>query len=199
MGAGKTWWAREVVAPYLADGVPVLAPTHRTGLGESQTAAPGPPPLAPIAACRVRACAGTACAPPAPWRSALANGWAPMAAAPWWCSMRSPRGCRPETMATAAQLLRAARLVVAMDAQLSGPVLRLLEALTGETAYLIGNAHQPMAGRPVLVPQGLTARTAAEQGRARVLELAKARRRAFVITSAQQAHAKGAAANLRPP
>jgi len=213
MGAGKTWWAREVVAPYLADGVPVLAPTHRTALGESQAAALGIP-WAPAPGTDGRLQGAGLC-----WDSLRPSSALAIRPGEWLgADGRGPvvvldeiaQGVehlllgtgtavaehRPETMATAAQLLRSARLVVAMDAQLSEPVLRLLEALTGETACLIGSDHQPMAGRPVLVPQGLTARTAAEQGRARVLELAKARRRAFVITSAQQAHAKGAAANL---
>lgn len=213
MGSGKTWWAREVVAPYLADGAPVLGPTHRTSLGESQAEDMGIP-WAPAPGTDGRLQGAGLC-----WDSLRPSSALAIRPDEWMgADGRGPvvvldeiaQGVehllfgtgtavaehRPETMATTAQLLRSARLVVAMDAQLSEPVLRLLEALTGESACLIGSAHRPMGGRPVLVPQGLTARTAAEQGRARVLELAKARRRAFVVTSAQQAHAKGAAANL---
>lgn len=213
MGAGKTTWAAAVVAPFLSTGVPVLAPTHRTALGESQSAALGIP-WAPAPGTDDRLQGAGLC-----WDSLRPSSGLGIRPGEWLgADGRGPvvlmdeivggvehvlfgtgtavAEHRPETMATAAQLLQSARLVVGMDAQLSEPVLRLLEALTGETACLIGSAHRPMAGRSVLVPQGLTARTAAEQGRARVLELAKARRRAFVVTSAQQAHAKGAASNL---
>lgn len=213
MGAGKTRLAAELVAPHLAAGVPVIAPTHRTALGESQAeavglawaAAPGTDQrLQGLGLCwdSLRPSSGLAINP---------EEWSgPDGSGPVLLLDEIAQGVehllfgtgtavaqhRPETMATAATLLRSARSVVGMDAQLSGPVLRLLEALTGHRATLLRSEAQPMAGRPVLVPQGLTARTAAEQGRARVLELAKDRRRGFVFTTAQQAHAKGGAANL---
>ena len=50
---------------------------------------------------------------------------------------------------------------------------------------------QRFAGRRVVVPKGLTARTAAEQARAHILRLAKAGKTALVITTAQQAYVKG--------
>lgn len=213
MGCGKTTLARELLAPYLAEGVPVLAPTHRTALGESQAEACGIP-WAPAPGTDERLQGAGLC-----WDSLRPSSGLRINPSEW----DGPDGRGPvllldeiaqgiehamfgtgtavaehraETLATAAELLRRCRLALAMDAQLSAPVLRLLEALTGEPAYLIGSAHQPMAGRPVMVPQGLTARTAAEQGRAKVLELAKDRRRVLVITTAQQAHAKGSAQNL---
>lgn len=213
MGAGKTRFAADLLAPHLAEGVPVLAPTHRTALGESQAeavglawaAAPGSDArlqglglcwdsLRPSSALAIR---------PEEWRGP--DGLGPVVLLDevaqgiehvLFGTGTAVAQHRPETLATAAALLRSARAVVAMDAQLSGPVLRVLEALSGHRATLLRSEAQPMAGRPVLVPQGLTARTAAEQGRARVLELAQARRRCFVVTTAQQAHAKGAAANL---
>lgn len=213
MGAGKTRLAAELLAPHLAEGVPVIAPTHRTALGESQSEAVGLAwAAAPGTDARLQGlgCCWDSLRP----SSALAirpEEWSgPDGRGPVLLLDEIAQGIehvlfgvgtavaqhRPETMATAAALLRSARAVVGMDAQLSGPVLRLLEALTGNRATLLTSEHRPMAGRPVLVPQGLTARTAAEQGRARVLELAQARRRAFILTTAQQAHAKGAAANL---
>lgn len=213
MGAGKTRLAADLIAPYLAAGVPVIAPTHRTALGESQAeavglawaAAPGTDArlqglglcwdsLRPSSALAIR---------PEEWMGpdglgtvVLLDEVAQGIEHVLFGTGTAVAQHRPETMATAAALLRSARAVIAMDAQLSGPVLRLLQTLSGHRATLLRSEAQPMAGRPVLVPQGLTARTAAEQGRARVLELAQARRRCFVVTTAQQAHAKGAAANL---
>jgi hypothetical protein len=213
MGSGKTIWARDGVAPYLACGVPVIAPTHRTALGESQSEALGIPwaampgtdgrlqglglcwdSLRPSSALAIR---------PTDWMGP--DGLGPVVVLDeiaqgiehvLFGTGTAVAEHRPQTMATTAELLRIARLLLAMDAQLSEPVLRLLEALAGESAYLIGSEHRPMAGRPVLVPQGLTARTAAEQGRARILQLAKEGRRVFVVTTAQQAHAKGSARGL---
>jgi len=213
MGCGKTTLARQLLAPYLAAGAPVLAPTHRTALGESQAEACGIP-WAPARGTDGRLQGAGLC-----WDSLRPSSGLRIAPSEW----DGPDGLGPvllldeiaqgiehalfgqgtavaqhrtETLATAAALLRRCRRALAMDAQLSGPVLRLLEALTGERAQLIRSDHKPMAGRPVVIPQGLTARTAAEQGRAKVLELAKARRRVLVITTAQQAHAKGSAQNL---
>ena len=213
MGSGKTRLAAELVAPHLAAGVPVIAPTHRTALGESQAEAVGlawaPPPgtdarlqgaglcwdsLRPSSALQIRP--GEWSGPDGRGPVVLLDEIAQGVEHVLFGTGTAVAQHRPETMATAAALLRSARAMVGMDAQLSAPVLRLLEALSGHRATLLRSEAQPMAGRPGLVPQGLTARSAAEQGRARVLELAKARRRAFVVTTAQQAHAKGAAANL---
>jgi hypothetical protein len=213
MGCGKTTLARQLLAPSLAAGVPVLAPTHRTALGESQAEACGIP-WAPAPGTDGRLQGAGLCwdslRPSSGLRIAPSEWDGPDGLGPVLLADEIAQGIehalfgqgtavaqhRTETLATAAALLRRCRQALAMDAQLSGPVLRLLEALTGEPAYLIRSEHQPMAGRPVVVPQGLTARTAAEQGRARVLELAQARRRVLVITTAQQAHAKGSAQNL---
>ncbi|MFM7550535.1 MAG: plasmid replication protein, CyRepA1 family, partial [Cyanobacteriota bacterium] len=213
MGAGKTRLAAELVAPYLAAGVPVIAPTHRTALGESQAeavglawaAAPGTDArLQGLGLCwdSLRPSSGLAINPeewsgpdglgPVLLFDEIAQGVEHLLSGTGTAVAQH----RPETMATATALLRSARAVIGMDAQLSAPALRLLETLTGHRATLLRSEAQPMAGRPVLVPQGLTARTAAEQGRSRVLELAKDRRRGFVFTTAQQDHAKGGAANL---
>lgn len=213
MGSGKTRLAAELVAPHLAAGVPVIAPTHRTALGESQAEAVGLP-WAAMPGTDARLQGLGLCWDSLRPSSALAirpEEWSgPDGLGPVVLVDEVSQGVehllfgtgtavaqhRPETMATAAALLRSARAVIGMDAQLSAPVLQLLETLTGERATLLASKAQPMAGRPVMVPQGLTARTAAEQGRARVLEIAKARRRAFVFTTAQQSHAKGSAQNL---
>ena len=213
MGSGKTRLAAALTAPHLAAGVPSIAPTHRTALGESQAEAVGlawaPRPgtderLQGLGLCwdSLRPSSGLQFRPEE-WSGPDGNG-------PFVLLDEIAQGVehllfgtgtavaqhRPETLATASTLLRSARAVVGMDAYLSAPVLRLLETLTGHRATLLRSEAQPMAGRPVLVPQGLTARTAAEQGRARVLELAKAHRRVFVVTTAQQEHAKGSARNL---
>jgi len=208
MGAGKTRLARELMAEHLATGVPILAPTHRTSLGEASAAAVG-----------------------IPWAAAPGDDQRLQGLGLCWDSLRPTSGLRihsaewassallldevaqgiehllfgtgtavaehrPATMATTAALLRSCRQALAMDAQLPDAVLRLLETLAGERFHLIRSAHRPMAGRPVVIPQGLTARTAAEQGRGHVLQLAKQRRRALVFTTAQQANVKGSAQNL---
>lgn len=213
MGVGKTRLARQLLAPHLDTGAPVIGPTHRVALGESQSAAIGiewaPMPgtdarlqgaglcwdsLRPSSALQIR---------PDEWTGAdglgpvLFNDEAGQAIEhALFGTGTAVAEHRPEIMATYAALAARERFGLEMDAQLSEPVLQLLETLSGRRAFLIGSEHQPMAGRPVLVPQGLTARTAAERGRARVLELAKARRRAFIVTTAQKADAKGSAQNL---
>lgn len=213
MGCGKTRLARQLMAPHLDTGAPVIAPTHRVALGESQSAAIGVP-WAPMAGTDARLQGAGLCWDSLRPSSALqirpeqwigADGLGPVLfddeagqaiEHALFGTGTAVAEHRPEIMATYAALAARERFGLAMDAQLSEPVLQLLEALSGRRAFLIGSEHQPMAGRPVLVPQGLTARTAAERGRARVLELAKARRRAFIVTTAQQAHAKGSAQNL---
>jgi hypothetical protein len=213
MGCGKTTEAKDLMAPFLAEGTPILSPTHRTALGAANAEALGIPWAAmpgtderlqgsgqcwdsfrPSSALQIR---------PDGWDGA--DGRGPVLLADevaqgvehlLFGTGTAVASHRPETMATFAALASRARLTLAMDAQLSEPVLALLEALTGRRAFLLSSSYQPMAGRPVTVPQGLTARSAAEQGRARVLELAKAGRGAFVITTAQQDHAKGSARNL---
>jgi hypothetical protein len=208
MGAGKTRLARELMAPHLAEGVPIIAPTHRTSLGEASAAAVGLPwAAAPDDDQRLQGLG--LC-----WDSLRPTSGLRITAGEWSGSVllldEVAQGIehllfgagtavaqhRPETLATIAALLRTCTAAVAMDAQLSEPVLQLLETLTGSPAHLLRSAHRPMAGRPVLVPQGLTARTAAEQGRAHVLRLAKAGARVLVVTTAQQAGVKGSAQNL---
>jgi hypothetical protein len=213
MGAGKSWLARQRMAPFLEAGTPTLAPTHRVALGESQAEAIGipwaPPPgtddrLQGAGLCwdSLRPSSGLQISPD-DWDGADGLG-------PALLGDEISQGIehvlfgtgtavaehRPEVMATFGTLTARERFGLVMDAQLSEPVLQLLEALSGRRAFLIGSAHQPMAGRPVLVPQGLTPRTAAERGRGRILQLAKDRRRGFVVTTAQKAHSKGAARNI---
>ncbi|MDP5119122.1 MAG: hypothetical protein NWQ25_07050, partial [Prochlorococcaceae cyanobacterium MAG_34] len=208
MGSGKTCLARHLIAPHLAEGVPIIAPTHRTSLGEASAAAVGLPwAAAPGDDGRLQGLG--LC-----WDSLRPSSGLRINAAEWSGSVllldEVAQGIehllfgtgtavaqhRPETLDTIAALLRTCRAAVAMDAQLSEPVLQLLETLTGSSAHLLRSAHRPMTGRPVLVPQGLTARTAAEQGRAHVLRLAKAGARVLVVTTAQQAGVKGSAQNL---
>jgi ribonuclease HI len=208
MGTGKTHLARHLIAQHLADGVPIIAPTHRTSLGEASAAAVGLPwAAAPGDDQRLQGLG--LC-----WDSLRPTSGLRINAAEWSDSVllldEVAQGIehllfgtgtavaqhRPETLDTIAAMLRTCRAAVAMDAQLSEPVLQLLETLTGSSAHLLRSAHRPMAGRPVMVPQGLTARTAAEQGRAHVLQLVKAGARVLVITTAQQAGVKGSAQNL---
>lgn len=208
MGAGKTRLARELMAEYLADGVPILAPTHRTSLGEASAAAVGIPwaaapgddqrlqglglcwdSLRPTSGLRIH---------PAEWAGSvlLLDEIAQGIEHVLFGTGTAVAEHRLETMAATAALLPSCPFALGMDAQLPDAVLRLLETLAGERFHLIRSEHRPMAGRPVVIPQGLTARTAAEQGRAHVLQLAKAGKTALVITTAQQAYVKGSAQNI---
>ena len=208
MGVGKTALASELMAPHLAVGTPIIAPTHRVSLGEASAAAVGLPFAAPpgddlrlqgLGLCwdSLRPSSGLRINP-AEWTGSVllldevAQGIEHLL----FGTGTAVAQHRPETLDTVAALLRTCHAVVAMDAQLTEPILRLLEALTGSSAHLLCSAHQPMAGRQVVVPQGLTPRTAAEQGRAHVLRLAKAGARVLVVTTAQQAGVKGSAQNL---
>lgn len=213
MGTGKTRLARELCAPLLADGVPVLAPTHRTALGEAQAEAIGIPWAAmPGTDARLQGTglcwdsfrpSSALAINPASWGDTDGRG-------PFLLLDEISQGIehvlfgtgtavaehRPATMAAIGEACEQIRGALGLDAQLHPAVLQLLETLIGEQALLIRSEHQPMAGRRVVVPQGLTARTAAEQARAHVLRLAKAGKCALVITTAQQAHAKGSAQNI---
>ncbi len=208
MGAGKTRLARLLCADPLATGGRIWAPTHRTSLGESAAAAVGIPWRAtPGTDARLQ---GSGLC----WDSFRPSSELQIRPADTAGSVllldEIAQGVehvlfgtgtavaqhRPETMASVAQALQTMAAAVAMDAQLSAPVVRLLEALSGSPAHVLQSAQQPMAGRPVVVPQGLTTRTAADQGRARVLGLAKARARVLVVTTCKGEGHKGAARNL---
>ncbi len=213
MGTGKTRLARELCAPLLADGVPVLAPTHRTALGEAQAEAIGIPWAAmPSTDARLQGTglcwdsfrpSSALAITPASWGGTDGHG-------PFLLLDEISQGIehvlfgtgtavaehRPATMATIAEAHQRMNGALGLDAQLHPAVLQLLETLSGEQAFLIRSDHQPMAGRRVVVPQGLTARTAAEQARAHILRLAKAGKTALVITTAQQAYVKGSAQNI---
>jgi hypothetical protein len=213
MGAGKSWLARQRMAPFLEAGTPTLAPTHRVVLGESQAESIGIP-WAPQPGTDERLQGAGLCWDsfrPSSGLQIRPDGWdGADGLGPALLGDEISQGIehvlfgtgtavaehRPEIMATVGAMAARARFGLFMDAQLSEPVLQLLEALSGRRAFLIGSAHQPMAGRPVLVPQGLTPRTAAERGRGRILQLAKDRRRGFVVTTAQKAGAKGSARNI---
>lgn len=208
MGAGKTRLARLLCAEPLATGGRIWAPTHRVSLGESGAAAVGIP-WAAMPGTDARLQGSGLC-----WDSFRPSSALQITPADTAGSLllldEIAQGVehvlfgtgtaiaqhRPETMAAIAQALQTMAAAVAMDAQLSAPVVRLLEALSGSPAHVLQAAHQPMAGRSVVVPQGLTTRTAAEQGRARVLGLAKARARVLVVTTCKGEGHKGAARNL---
>ena len=208
MGAGKTRLARLLCAEPLDNGRRVWAPTHRVSLGESGAAAVGIP-WAAMPGTDARLQGSGLC-----WDSFRPSSALQITPADTAASVllldEIAQGVehvlfgtgtaiaqhRPESMAAIAQALQTMAAAVAMDAQLSAPVVRLLEALSGSPAHVLQGAHQPMAGRPVVVPQGLTTRTAAEQGRARVLGLAKARARVLVVTTCKGEGHKGAARNL---
>ena len=213
MGTGKTFAIGQLLGPYLAEGVPVLNLTHRVSLGQAQSKAWGLPwapapgsddrlqgaglcwdSCCPSSAVRIR---------PSEWSGA--DGRGPVVVLDEWAqgvehllfghgTAISKR--RPAVLEAAAALLQSARQVICSDAQLSEPVLQLAEALTGETARVIGSAHQPMAGRRLICPQGLTAAEASEQGRGKVLELIEAGRPFLCWSSSQTAGSPNSPQNL---
>ncbi len=213
MGTGKTYAIGQLLGPYLAEGVPVLNLTHRVSLGQAQSEAWGLPwapepgsderlqgaglcwdSCCPSSAVRIR---------PSEWSGA--DGHGPVVVLDEWAQgvehLLFGHGTaianrRPAVLEAAGELLQSARQVICSDAQLSEAVLQLAEALTGETARVIGSAHQPMAGRRLICPQGLTAAEASEQGRGKVLELIEAGRPFLCWSSSQTAGSPNSPQNL---
>ncbi|MEY4808231.1 MAG: hypothetical protein RLZZ206_2620, partial [Cyanobacteriota bacterium] len=165
MGTGKTRSTAAAVAPFLAEGVPVLNLTHRTSLGRAQSEALGLPwadEAKPGSVERMQGlglCFDSACPSsglritPADWSGP--DGRGPVVVVDEWAqgvehllfgtgTAVAPR--RVEVLETVAELFGSARQVIAADAQLNGPALQLLEDLTGNRAHLIGSAHRPFAG-----------------------------------------------------
>ena len=208
MGSGKTYVIGQALGPYLAEGVPVLNLTHRVTLGQAQSEAWGlawaPEPGSDQRLQGAGLCWDSCCPNsglrirPGEWGGAVVvlDEWAQGVEHLLFGHGTALAQRRPAVLETAAQLLGSARQIIASDAQLSYPVLRLLEALTGERAYLIASEHRPMAGRRLICPQGLTAAEASERGRGKVLELIEAGRPFFCWSSSQTAGSKNSPQNL---
>ena len=208
MGSGKTYATGQRLAPYLAEGVPVLNLTHRVSLGQAQSEAWGLPWAPKPGSDQRLQGAGLcwdSCCPssglrirPGEWGGAVVvlDEWAQGVEHLLFGHGTALAQRRPAVLETAAQLLASARQIISSDAQLSDPVLRLLEALTGERAHLIASEHRPMAGRRLICPQGLTAAEASKRGRGKVLELIEAGRPFFCWSSCQTAGSRNSPQNL---
>jgi ribonuclease HI len=215
MGTGKTRSTAAAVADPLANGVPVLNLTHRTSLGRAQSEALGLPwadeakpgtveRLQGLGLCFDSACPSSGLRiNPTDWSGP--DGRGPVVVVDEWAqgvehlllgtgTAVAPR--RVEVLETVGALMRDARQVIASDAQLSGPALQLLEDLTGNRAHLIGSAHRPFAGRRFHCPEGLSAKQANQQARAKLAELIAQGRPFLCWTTAQQAGSKNSAQNL---
>ena len=208
MGSGKTFAIGQLLAPCLAEGVPVLNLTHRVSLGQAQSEAWGLPwAPKPDSDQRLQG-AGLcwdSCCPnsglrirPGEWGGAVVvlDEWAQGVEHLLFGHGTAIGKRRPAVLEAAGELLRSARQTIVSDAQLSEPVLQLAEALTGHRAQLIDSAHRPMAGRRVICPQGLTAAEASERGRGKVLELVKAGRPFLCWSSSQSAGSPNSPQNL---
>jgi len=161
MGCGKTLAAKAAVGPLRSVGVPVLMPSHRQALGQAAAAAVGVPwcPLperddrarTAIAACLDSWCPGSRL-------EITGDGWSGgfLLLDEWMqqaehllLSTGTALGesRRVAVLRTLAEQLARARQVIALDAQLSGWGVALLEALTTRRALLIRSDHKPMQGR----------------------------------------------------
>ena len=208
MGVGKTFAIGQGLAPYLAKGGPVLNLTHRVTLGQAQSEAWGlawaPEPGSDQRLQGAGLCWDSCCPNsglrirPGEWGGAVVvlDEWAQGVEHLLFGHGTALAQRRPAVLETAAQLLASARQIIASDAQLSDPVLRLLEALSGERAQLTVSEHRPMAGRRLICPQGLTAAEASKRGRGKVLELIEAGRPFFCWSSCQTAGSRNSPQNL---
>jgi hypothetical protein len=208
MGVGKTFAIGQGLAPYLAKGVPVLNLTHRVTLGQAQSEAWGlawaPEPGSDQRLQGAGLCWDSCCPNsglrirPGEWGGVVVvlDEWAQGVEHLLFGHGTALAQRRPAVLETAAQLLATARQIIASDAQLSDPVLRLLEALSGERAQLTVSEHRPMAGRRLICPQGLTAAEASKRGRGKVLELIEAGRPFFCWSSCQTAGSRNSPQNL---
>lgn len=218
MGTGKTRAAAAAVAPHLRDGVPVLNLTHRASLGQGQAKELGvawmarPGSIERLQGPGLSLCFDSCCPSsglrirPTEWNGP--DGRGPVVVVDEVCQGiehllfshgTAIAGRRVEVLETVAYLLRHARQVVAADAQLSSPILHLLESLTGHRAHLIASDHRPFSGRRFYCPEGLTTtgrNSAAMAARAKLAELIDAGRPFLCWTTAQQTGSKNSAQNL---
>jgi hypothetical protein len=208
MGAGKTESIAAAVAPLLADGVPLLLPSHRVALGQALSERLGvawaPMPGTDARQLGAGFCLDSAC--PSSALQITGHGWSggvlvwdEIAQALEHLLLSSGTALaerRGEVLRTLAELLPRMRQVIAADAQLPQWALTLLEQLSGRRALLIRSEHQPMKGRPLHAPRFKTAEAAADGFRAQWAELVAAGDPFFCWSSAQQAGMRNAPQTL---
>ena len=209
MGAGKSQAIAEAVAPLLADGVPLLLPSHRVALGQALAERLGvswaPAPGSDARLLGAGLCLDSCC--PASGLQITGHGWSGAAVVldEWGqaaehlllstgTALAKRRGA---VLRTVAELLARSRQTIAADAQLSRWAVALLERLTGRRALVIASEHRPMEGRPLHCPEGhSTPQAAADAFRARWAELVAAGAPFLCWTSAQRAGSRNAPQTL---
>ena len=208
MGAGKTESIAAAVAPLLADGVPLLLPSHRVALGQALSERLGvawaPMPGTDARQLGAGFCLDSAC--PSSALQITGHGWSggvlvwdEIAQALEHLLLSTGTALaerRGEVLRTLAELLARSRQIIAADAQLPDWALTLLEQLSGRRALLIRSEHQPMKGRPLHAPRFKTAEAAADGFRAQWAELVAAGDPFFCWCSAQQAGMRNAPQTL---
>lgn len=177
MGCGKTRAIEEAIRPRLQEGVPGVVVSHRTALGQALARQVGVP-WRPVPGSDERlqgfACCLDSLCPDSALRIA-GDEWSGavvvldevmqqlehllIGTGTALTDRNAPR--RAAVLRALADLLARARQVIAADAQMTEWGVALLEALTGRRALVIASEHQPMAGRPLHCPEGLTTPTKA--------------------------------------
>ena len=209
MGCGKTEAISQHLAPAIANGTPVLMPSHRQALGQAMSERVGipwrPAPGSDERQQGVAACWDS-------WRPSSALG---LAGDGWSGAVvvldEFAQACehlllsdgtalatrRAEVLRTAEEQLSRASQVIGAEASLPDWAVTLLERLTGKTAHVIGSAHQPMAGRPLYAPQGFTSPQAAGHAfRAHWVDAVNRGQSLFVWTSSQGGEFRNSAMTL---
>lgn len=210
MGCGKTEAVAAALAPLAGEGVPVLMPSHRQALGQAAAERVGVPWCpAPGSDERLQGLAGC-------WDSWCPDSALQINGAGWpgavlvldeWMQALDHlvlsdgtalgQNRRAAVLRTLAEMLPRTRQVIALDAQMAEPAVRLLEALTGRVAAVIASDHRPMAGRLLYCPEGFrTPQAAADAFRAKWAELVAAGRPFLCWTTAQKAGSKNAPQTL---
>jgi hypothetical protein len=204
MGAGKTEAIAAALAPLLAAGVRVVLITHRRSLGAALAERIGLPwgeDAAPDSDLRQQGlalCIDSLCPDsglqitPADWRDCvvvLDEACAVLGHALTGTGTAIAHR-RPAVLETLAPLLADAAQVIASDAQLSDPVLRTLEQITGRRALLISSNHRPAAGRALVV------HPTRDSWRAQLLSYLHNRQPVWIATTAAKPSAHNSAQNL---
>lgn len=209
MGAGKTTAVGRYMAPRQSTGTPVVLPTHRTVLGEAVAREHGIPWEPTSGSDARREGAGfciDSCRPSSGLQitpSTFSGAISPLDELGQlldhliYSRGTAVKDHRAETMETFGSGTAATLQVIASEATIPAAAVELVERLTGRRAYRIKLNHQPMAGRKVIAPRGLTPATAAEAFRATLARLYAEGKRPFVWTGAQQAESRNCPQNLQ--
>jgi len=209
MGCGKTEAINAAVKPLLDVGTPLLVISHRKALGQALSERLGVPwtprhgsdeRLQGAGFCLDSACPnshmhinGSA------WNGGVLvlDEWMQAVEHLLFSTETAIKDRRAAVLRTLTELLLRQSQVIAADAQLADWGVNLLERLTGKRGLLIRSEHQPMLGRPLHCPKGLTTpKAAGEAFRAKWAELVDEGKTFLCFTTAQKADEKNAPQNL---